>query len=237
MDNSPGIGVGIHAAGGITRSSFSAPLKRVRTWACWRAWAGGLLVNFVWCLFLGLRNRSVGDFVGRWHGAAGEKHQAVGIIGRNYLWAGLAGATCYVGFMLYGMGTTFMGKYDVTSWSIHLAFVIMLSTICGNLAREWRGVSRHAAWLVAAVMLVLVGSTFVIAVGNRWANRTIGDKQPTAANARTVECLPGFRFGQELETGRFTCSTSDPDEQQSPLLPTGLLGSVPHLTQFSETIT
>jgi len=62
--------------------------------------AGGFLVNFLWCLYLGLRNRSVGDFIGRsngkrhdWNGAAGEKHQAVGIIGRNYLWAGLAGAT------------------------------------------------------------------------------------------------------------------------------------------------
>jgi L-rhamnose-H+ transport protein len=129
-------------------------------------------------LFLGLRNRSVGDFIGRsngqqhdWHGAAGEKHEAAGIIGRNYLWAGLAGATWYVGFMLYGMGTTFMGKYDFTSWSIHLAFVIVFSTICGILAREWRGVSRRTAWLVAAAMLVLVGSTFVIAVGNRLASQ------------------------------------------------------------------
>ena len=204
--------------------------------------AGGFLVNFLWCLFLGLRNRSVGDFIGRsngqqhdWHGAAGEKHQAVGIIGRNYLWAGLAGATWYVGFMLYGMGTTFMGKYDFTSWSIHLAFVIVFSTICGILAREWRGVSRRTAWLVAAAMLVLVGSTFVIAVGNRWANRMIGDKQPAAANARTVECPPGFLGGQEIETGRFTFSTSDPYEQQSPLVSSGLLGPVQLLTQLPET--
>lgn len=155
--------------------------------------AGGLLVNFLWCLFLGLRNRSVGDFIGRsngqqhnWHGAAGEKHQAVGIVGRNYLWAGLAGVTWYVGFMLYGMGTTFMGQYDFTSWSIHLAFVIVFSTICGILAREWRGVSRRTAWLVAAAMLVLVGSTFVIAVGNRWASRTIATSWATAGSGHAT---------------------------------------------------
>ena len=84
-------------------------------------------------------------------------------------------------------------------------------------------------------MLVLVGSTFVIAVGNRWANHMIGDKQTAAANARTVECPPGFLGGQEIQTGRFTFSTSDPYEQQSPLLPSGLLGSVPLLTQLTET--
>ena len=71
--------------------------------------------------------------------------------------------------MLYGMGTTFMGKYDFTSWSIHLAFVIFFSTLCGIIAREWRGVSRRTALLVAAAMFILVTSTLVIAVGNRMA--------------------------------------------------------------------
>ena len=98
--------------------------------------------------------------------------------------------------------------------------------------RTW---AWESAWLVAAAMLVLVGSTFVIAVGNRWANRIIGDKQPPAANARTVECPPGFLGGQEIQTDRFTFSTSDPYERQSPLLPFGLLGPVQLLTQHPET--
>jgi len=177
---SSGFAFGIQAGQPIADAAFAngAPLIFKNGPVFVVVMAGGFLVNFLWCLYLGLRNRSVGDFIGRsngkrhdWNGAAGEKHQAVGIIGRNYLWAGLAGATWYVGFMLYGMGTTFMGKYDFTSWSIHLAFVIVFSTICGILAREWRGVSRRTAWLVAAAMLVLVGSTFVIAVGNRLASQ------------------------------------------------------------------
>ena len=63
----------------------------------------------------------------------------------------------------------------------------------------------------------------------------IGDKQPAAANARTVECPPGFLGGQEIKTGRYTFSTSDPYEQQSPLLPSGLLGPLQLLTQLPET--
>ena len=152
--------------------------------------AGGFLVNFLWCLFLGLRNRSIGDLIGR---SSGERHDwnaatAETLVGRspfasNYFWAGLAGAMWYVGFMLYGMGSTFMGKYDFTSWSIHLAFVIVFSTLCGIYAREWRGVTRRTALLVATAMLILVLSTFVIAVGNRMSSAEVG-KIETAA--RTI---------------------------------------------------
>ena len=139
--------------------------------------AGGFTVNLLWCLYLGWRNRSFGDYVGRtpnpnqdWTGAAVDIPPTAGVpLRHNYLWAFSSGATWYVGFMLYGMGTTFMGRYDFTSWSIHLAFVIVFSTICGILAREWRGVSRCTVWLVAAALLVLVASTFVIAAGSRLA--------------------------------------------------------------------
>jgi L-rhamnose-H+ transport protein len=135
--------------------------------------AGGLAVNLLWCLYLGLRNGSFGDYVGRtgrqlsdWS-AAPTRPSNTGILWRNYGWASLSGATWYVGFMLYGIGSTFMGRYDFTSWSIHLAFVIVFSTLCGILAHEWQGVSRGTSLLVGLALLVLVGSTFVIAVGNR----------------------------------------------------------------------
>lgn len=138
--------------------------------------AGGFLVNCLWCLYLGLRNRSVGELVGRgngqqhdWNGPPADVRAHTGLTGRNYLWAGFAGATWYAGFMFYGMGTTFMGQYDFTSWPIHLAFVIVFSTICGIIAREWRGVGRCTALLVAAGMFILVSSTLVIALGNRMA--------------------------------------------------------------------
>lgn len=136
--------------------------------------AGGFLVNFLWCAFLGLKNRTLGDFAGRssgsnsdWNGIPSTTDSSKPSLGRNYLWAVIAGATWYVGFMLYGMGTTFMGRYDFTSWSIHLAFVIVFSTLCGLLAKEWNAVSRRTMQLVVLSLFVLVASTFVIAMGNR----------------------------------------------------------------------
>jgi L-rhamnose-H+ transport protein len=149
--------------------------------------AGGFLINCVWCLYLGLRNRSMGDFIGRstvtqpdWQGAAGEKATMGSPIARNYFWAGLAGATWSLGFMLYGMGTTFMGRYDFTSWSIHLAFVIVFSTLCGIWSGEWRGVGRLTRWLVGAALAILVLSTLVIAIGNRVATAASAGTPPAS---------------------------------------------------------
>lgn len=83
--------------------------------------------------------------------------------------------------MLYGMGTTLMGRYDFTSWAIHLAFVIVFSTLCGILAREWRGVGRTMDWLVACALLTLVASTAIIAIGDRLSTPTVAHPVVTAS--------------------------------------------------------
>jgi L-rhamnose-H+ transport protein len=144
-------------------------------------------VNAIWCLYLGFRNRSVGDFLGReaaqrsdWNGPV-ETPPNGNWLASNYFWAALAGVTWYCGFMLYGMGTTFMGRYDFTSWSIHLAFVIAFSTVCGILVGEWRGVRVATRWLVGSAMAVLVCSTMVIAAGNRTASAETAAAEPQAA--------------------------------------------------------
>jgi L-rhamnose-H+ transport protein len=64
------------------------------------------------------------------------------------------------------MGTTRMGRYDFSSWTIHMAFIILFSNLWGLVLREWRGSRRRTLVLVAAGLLVLVLSTVVVGVGN-----------------------------------------------------------------------
>jgi len=98
------------------------------------------------------------------------------------------------------------------------------------------GVVWCAPWRVDISGAVKAGDNRLeIEVVNRWANRMIGDRQPADANARTVKSPDGFLGGEEFKTGRYTFSTSDPYGAQSPLLPSGLLGPVRILTQFTET--
>jgi len=89
------------------------------------------------------------------------------------------------------------------------------------------GVVWCAPWRVEVTGAIKAGDNQLeIEVVNRWANRMIGDKQPADADGRTVECPPGFLGGEQYKAGRYTFSTNDPYEPQSPLVSSGLIGPV-----------
>jgi hypothetical protein len=67
-------------------------------------------------------------------------------------------------------------------------------------------------------------------------NRLIGDKLPADANARTVEPPPGFLGGNPFKAGRYTYTTYDPFNANSPLLPSGLLGPVQIKSTLTEAV-
>ncbi len=117
--------------------------------------AGGFTTNIVWCVFLNLKNRTYKDYRG-----AGD----VSLIG-NYIFSALAGITWYLQFMFYGMGTTKMGKYGFSSWTIHMAFIIVFSNIWGLIFREWKGSSRKTHRIVFLGIIVLIASTFIVGLG------------------------------------------------------------------------
>ena len=118
---------------------------------------GGFVSNAVWCVILNYRNRSYQDYV-------------TGPVGRqlcNYFLSALGGTIWYGQFFFYGMGTTQLGKeYDFSSWSIHMAFIIVFSNLWGLYFHEWQGTSSRTRKLVWMGILTLIASTFVIGYGN-----------------------------------------------------------------------
>lgn len=118
--------------------------------------AGGFTTNFVWCVYLNIKNRTGRDYI------SGPG----GLVLLNYVLSALAGITWYMQFMFYGMGTTKMGKYDFSSWTIHMAFIIVFSNVWGLVFHEWKGSSKLTHRLVFAGMAVLVLSTVVVGFGN-----------------------------------------------------------------------
>jgi len=133
--------------------------------------AGGFTVNCVWCLLLNWRNKSLGDYMMIKDSSGSCPANGGAVMMANYLLATVAGVIWYAGFFFYGMGTTKMGRYDFSSWSIHLAFVIMFSTLCGILALEWKGVSRRTMQWVFVAILILMLSTVITGFGNALAKK------------------------------------------------------------------
>lgn len=118
--------------------------------------AGGFTTNAVWCLYLNFKNRTWENY---------RRASGASVAG-NYLLSALAGVTWYLQFFFYGMGTTRMGQYDFSSWTLHMAFIIIFSNLWALGFREWSRAKPPTVRLIWMGLLVLLASTMVIGYAN-----------------------------------------------------------------------
>ena len=102
------------------------------------------------------------------HGGASEAARSAGTapLLRNYLLSAAAGVTWYLQFFFYSMGQTKMGKYEFSSWTLHMASIIIFSTLWGIVLHEWKGTSNRTHLLIGIGLAVLIGSTVIVGYGN-----------------------------------------------------------------------
>ncbi len=144
--------------------------------------AGGFTTNSIWCLLLNKRNQSGYQYFQsdiRGHvperseehiletvtDAPGEEMAATAVLVStgadtlrapmlpNYLLSALAGTTWYFQFFFYTMGETQMGRFKFSSWTLHMASIIIFSTLWGIALKEWKGAGLKTKWLVAISLL------------------------------------------------------------------------------------
>jgi L-rhamnose-H+ transport protein len=154
---------------------------------------GGFTTNFIWCLALNIKNRTGFQYftsdVAKYKTITGEPilETALDAPSReivehipsvmptdqkpvpmlaNYLLCALAGTTWYFQFFFYTMGETQMGKYGFSSWTLHMASIIIFSTLWGLGFKEWRGAGAPAMRFLTLALFLLVGSTVVVGYGN-----------------------------------------------------------------------
>jgi L-rhamnose-H+ transport protein len=130
---------------------------------------GGFTTNALWCGGLLIRNRSAAQFAGK-ASDAGERIPAKQML-LNYGFAAAAGLLWYMQFFFYSMGQTKMGKYDFSSWTLHMAGTILFATLWGTVLHEWRGTSTRTKAMGAAGFALLVLSTLVVGYGNYLKSR------------------------------------------------------------------
>jgi len=136
---------------------------------------GGFTTNFIWCVILNVKNRTGYQYFNRTirveegekgNNAAGQPTTTQAPMLNNYLFSALAGVTWYLQFFFYTMGETQMGQYKFSSWTIHMASIIIFSSLWGIALHEWRGSSSSTKTKLAIGLLTLVLSTIVVGYGN-----------------------------------------------------------------------
>jgi len=147
---------------------------------------GGFVTNFVWSLILIFQNGSIRQFAGepginpmRAAATSGDTlvdfdpldastydRLAPSTLFLNYVFAAMAGVIWYFQFFFYSMGQTKMGKYDFSSWTLHMASIIIFATLWGLALKEWHGTSMRTKILVTCGLLLLIGSTVIVGYGN-----------------------------------------------------------------------
>jgi L-rhamnose-H+ transport protein len=125
---------------------------------------GGFTTNALWCGGLLIKNRSAAQFFGRASDAAECLSSQRMLL--NYAFAAAAGLLWYLQFFFYSMGQTRMGKYDFSSWTLHMAGTIIFATLWGAVLHEWKGTSTRTKTTGAIGFLLLVFSTLVVGYGN-----------------------------------------------------------------------
>ena len=150
---------------------------------------GGFTTNFIWCVILNIKNRSGHEYLSLTRKVVAEVSAAEGVsqfdaedlagqaagatsetervpMGLNYVLCAVAGTTWYLQFFFYSMGQTRMGKYDFSSWTLHMASIIIFSSLWGLALKEWKGTSFRTRTLLALGLILLIGSTIVVGYGN-----------------------------------------------------------------------
>jgi L-rhamnose-H+ transport protein len=161
---------------------------------------GGFSTNFIWCVILNIRNKTSFQYFScdaekyklisdepiletaidapsrevvthMPPAGAADPPQSVPMLS-NYLLCALAGTTWYFQFFFYTMGETQMGRYGFSSWTLHMASIIIFSTLWGLAFKEWRGAGAPAMRLLTLALVLLVGSTAIVGYGNFLAAAT-----------------------------------------------------------------
>ncbi|MEO0452929.1 MAG: L-rhamnose/proton symporter RhaT [Verrucomicrobiota bacterium] len=126
---------------------------------------GGFTTNFIWCVILNVRNKTGYEYLAKKvrvkEGEEAPENTAIPQF-NNYFFSALAGITWYLQFFFYTIGETQMGAFGFASWTMHMASIIIFSTLWGVYLKEWKGASKKAHLYISIGIAILILSTVII---------------------------------------------------------------------------
>jgi L-rhamnose-H+ transport protein len=117
--------------------------------------SGTLVTTIIWCLWLGLRNKSIIEYL---------KAASPRILAGNYLFSLTAGLLWFMQFIFFGMGKSKMGPFTFTSWGILVGLTIVFATLWGLYRKEWKGVRPGIFAAMVVSMIIIIISSYLIGI-------------------------------------------------------------------------
>jgi L-rhamnose-H+ transport protein len=117
--------------------------------------AGTLVTTIIWCLYLGIRNRSLTDYF---------QNDTAKSLSVNYLFSLAAGLLWFMQFIFYGMGKSKMGPFTFTSWGILVGLTIVFATLWGLYRKEWKGATTGLYVIMILGLLIIILSSCLIGI-------------------------------------------------------------------------
>ncbi|MGL4943091.1 MAG: L-rhamnose/proton symporter RhaT [Thermoguttaceae bacterium] len=142
--------------------------------------AGGFTSNFLWCGYLFMKNKTFYQFTAAEINDDASKPARVPML-VNYILCALAGTLWYFQFFFYSMGETQMGAYNFSSWPLHMASIMIFSSLWGLALSEWKGSSWLTKSILFTTLATLIFATVVIGYGTH-----MGAEAKKAAAVETI---------------------------------------------------
>lgn len=126
--------------------------------------SGCYLVNLVWFVVAGIRNKTLKEFTSLSGIALNTRI-------KNALWSMLGGTLWCGQFFFYGLGHVRMGKFQFISWVLHMSMLIFFSYGVGLLMKEWKLVSKKTYLILIVALILLLTSSLIISFGSWYGER------------------------------------------------------------------
>jgi L-rhamnose-H+ transport protein len=118
---------------------------------------GAFLSTLIYCIYLHRKEKTFGEYL-----QPGPNNRLL----VNFIMAILTGCLWYSQFFFYGLGHVRMGKYQYSSWAIHMIMLVLFSSVAGLLMREWVKCRRKTIATLMLALIILVTAVLALTYGN-----------------------------------------------------------------------
>jgi L-rhamnose-H+ transport protein len=147
---------------------------------------GAFITTAVYCIYLGLRDKSFGEHLRPNAAGAGATKPNLAL---NYILALMTGLFWYGQFFFYNLGHVRMGNAGFISWGIHMIMLVLFSAVVGVVLKEWIACRKKTiVWLVASLAVLTVSVT-IVANGQRLGEIAAKNAE-AAARQESVDSTP-----------------------------------------------